>query len=90
MPGQITISAEDVEVGGEARETLPMQYDEKAMDIGYNAQYVLELLRHVDSEEVLLKLKDPGSAAIVEPVQQKEGETYTMLLMPIRLNDTNT
>jgi DNA polymerase-3 subunit beta len=86
-PGKVTISAEDVQVGGEARETLPTQYEGKAMDIGYNAQYVLELLRHVDSEEVLIKLKDPGSAAIVEPSQQKEGETYMMLLMPIRLNE---
>ncbi|MCI0694120.1 DNA polymerase III subunit beta [candidate division KSB1 bacterium] len=86
-PGKITISAEDVQVGGEARETLATQYEGKAMDIGYNAQYVLELLRHVDSEEVLIKLKDPGSAAIVEPVQQKEGETHMMLLMPIRLNE---
>ncbi len=86
-PGKITISAEDVEVGGEAREALPAQYDGKTMDIGYNAQYVQELLRHVDSEEVLVRLKDPGSAAIIEPVQQKEGETHMMLIMPIRLND---
>lgn len=86
-PGQVTISAEDVEVGGEARETLAAQYDGKAMDIGYNAQYVQEILRHVDNEEVLIRLKDPGSAAIVEPVQQKEGEHHMMLLMPIRLND---
>ncbi len=86
-PGKVTISAEDVQVGGEARETLATQYEGKAMDIGYNAQYVLELLRHVDSEEVFIKLKDPGSAAIVEPAQQKEGEAYMMLLMPIRLNE---
>jgi len=86
-PGQLTISAEDVEVGGEAREALAAQYDGKTMDLGYNAQYVQEILRHVDSEEVLIRLKDPGSAAIVEPVQQKEGEHHMMLLMPIRLND---
>lgn len=86
-PGQVTISAEDVEVGGEARETLAAQYDGKAMDIGYNAQYVQEILRHVDNDEVLIRLNDPGSAAIVEPVQQKEGEHHMMLLMPIRLND---
>jgi DNA polymerase-3 subunit beta len=88
-PGKATISAEDVEVGGEARETLAAQYDGKPMEIGYNAQYVQELLRHVDSEEVLIKLRDPGSAAIVEPMQQKEGEMHMMLLMPIRLNDAS-
>ncbi len=86
-PSQVTISAEDAEVGGEARETLATQYDGNAMDIGYNAQYVQELLRHVDSDEALIRLKDPGSAAIVEPVQQNEGEHHMMLLMPIRLNE---
>ncbi|MDZ7359358.1 MAG: DNA polymerase III subunit beta [candidate division KSB1 bacterium] len=86
-PGQVTISAEDAEIGGEAHETLITQYDGKAMEIGYNAQYVQEILRHVDGEEALFRLKDPGSAAIIEPLQQKEGEHHTMLLMPIRLNE---
>jgi DNA polymerase-3 subunit beta len=86
-PGKLTIMAEDVEVGGEARETLGVQYEGDKMDIGYNAQYVLEILRHVDSEEALFKLRDPGSAAIIEPMQQQEGEQHMMLLMPIRLNE---
>jgi DNA polymerase-3 subunit beta len=85
--GKATVLAEDVEVGGEARETLAAQYDGPKLDIGYNAQYVLEVLRHIDSEEVLFKLKDPGSAAIIEPMQQHEGENHMMLLMPIRLNE---
>jgi DNA polymerase-3 subunit beta len=85
--GKITISAEDVEVGGEARETLGVQYDGDKMDIGYNAQYVLEILRHIDSEEVLFKFKNEGSAATIEPMQQEEGENHMMLLMPIRLNE---
>ena len=85
--GKITISAEDVEVGGEARETLGVQYDGDKMEIGYNAQYVMEILRHIDSDEVLFKLKDAGSAATIEPMQQEEGEKHMMLLMPIRLNE---
>jgi DNA polymerase-3 subunit beta len=86
-PDKATIAAEDVEVGGEARETIAVQYGGPQMDIGYNAQYVLEILRHIDNNEVLFKLKDSGSAAIIEPVQQKEGESHMMLLMPIRLNE---
>jgi DNA polymerase-3 subunit beta len=85
--GKVVITAEDAEIGGEAQEILPVQYDGRKMDIGYNAQYILEILRHVDSNEAIVKLKDAGSAATIEPLQQKEGENHMMLLMPIRLND---
>jgi DNA polymerase-3 subunit beta len=57
------------------------------MDIGYNANYVLDLLKHIETDEVIFDLNTPTTAAIVYPSKQMEGEEMLMLLMPVRLND---
>lgn len=92
----LTVQAEDEQVGGEARESIPASYSGDKLEIGYNSQYLLEILRHIDTPEVLFQLKDGSSATIIRPVSPPageaaaaaaEGEEQLMLLMPIRLND---
>jgi DNA polymerase-3 subunit beta len=82
---QMEIQAEDLEFGGEASETISVRYSGDPMEIGYNATYVVDILRHMDTEEVVLRLKDPVSAGIIYPTEQEEDEELMMLLMPIRL-----
>ncbi|MGH7495448.1 MAG: DNA polymerase III subunit beta [bacterium] len=86
-PNALTIVAEDAEAGGNSHETIPIEYDGESMEIGYNANYVLEVLRNLDAEHAMFKLKDGGSAAIIEPLTPPEGLNFMMLLMPIRLNE---
>ncbi len=85
--GQLQVQSEDIEFGGEAREKISVDYTGESMDIGYNANYLLDILRHLDSDEVELQLKDPTSAGIIYPQGKADGEDVLMLLMPIRLND---
>jgi DNA polymerase-3 subunit beta len=86
-PNVLTVVAEDAEGGGNSRETIPVEYSGESMEIGYNANYVLEIMRHLDAEHAVFKLKDGGSAAIIEPLTPPEGLNFMMLLMPIRLNE---
>jgi len=81
------VSAENVDIGGEAREVIPVQYDGDEMDIGYNAHYILDILKHLDSEEVIFLLNTPLTAGIVLPSEQVEGEDLMMLVMPVRLEE---
>ncbi|HHL72633.1 MAG TPA: DNA polymerase III subunit beta [Bacteroidetes bacterium] len=87
-PSSLVIQSEDIDVGGEAQESIPVDYSGDAINIGYNAQYIQDVLRHLDTEEVIFKLRDGGSAAIVRPSEQVEDEDLMMLIMPIKLNDT--
>lgn len=86
-PSSLIVQAEDSDIGGEAKESIPVDYSGEQLDIGYNAAYLLDILRHVDSEDVLFNLKDAGSAAIIKASEQEKNEDLMMLLMPIRLND---
>ena len=81
------ISAEDMDVGGEAKEELTCNYTSEAMDIGYNATYLLDIIRHVDKGEIKMALDSPIAGALVYPSEQEEDEEFLMLIMPVRLNN---
>ena len=84
--GQMLITAEDVETGGEAEESMNIDYQGEEMTIGYNANYILDALRQIDSEEVKFLIGTPDSACILEPMEQSEESNFMMLLMPVRLS----
>jgi DNA polymerase-3 subunit beta len=84
---ELELSAVNQEFGGEARESIRADYGGKPMDIGYNSVYLLEILKRMDSEEVILDLNSPITAGIFRPGIQPEGEDYLCLLMPLRLSE---
>ncbi|MBN1482731.1 DNA polymerase III subunit beta [candidate division KSB1 bacterium] len=86
-PDEITIHSEDIEFGAEATESIPAVFAGEWMQIGYNSVYLIDILRHIDTEEVHFKLKDSGSAAIIHPSEQPEKVEITMLIMPIRISE---
>ena len=69
---------------GDAHEEIEVDYQGDALDIGFNANYLLEVLRYMPSDEVKLSFKAPERAATVEPTEASEG-AYLCLIMPLRL-----
>jgi DNA polymerase-3 subunit beta len=72
---------------GEAQDELPVRYTGDQLDIGFNATYLLEILRYIPTDEVRLTLKAPERAATVEPENWSDPATYLCLVMPLRLVD---
>jgi len=72
---------------GEAQDELPVQYEGDQLDIGFNASYLLEILRYMPTDEVRLTFKAPERAATVEPVGWNDAAQYLCLIMPLRLVD---
>ncbi len=85
-PGKLEVCSEDIDIGGEAREELDVEYEEESMEIGYNAQYVLDILKQIDTEEVIFLLKSSVKATLITPMTQGKEETFLMLIMPIKLS----
>lgn len=80
----IELSAASPEIGGEAREQIPASFDGEEMEIGYNAQFLMEILRKMDTQTVRFELNNNVTAALLKPDQVEEGEDYFCLLMPLR------
>jgi len=81
----LTIYAQDIDFGGEAKETISCKYNFDALEIAYNANYLADILRHLDSEEIQFTLEDPDGPGILYPTKQQEDEELLMLIMPVRL-----
>lgn len=83
----IEISAEDIDLGASGEEKVPCEYNGEPMEIGFNSQYMNDILSHLsDYEQVIFKLHSPTKAVIIEPAEKKENVDLMMLLMPVRLN----
>jgi DNA polymerase-3 subunit beta len=72
---------------GEAQDEIPIRFTGDPIDIGFNANYLLEILRYVPTEEVRITLKAPERAATVEPEAWSDPASYLCLVMPLRLMD---
>jgi len=70
---------------GEGKETLPCSYREEELVLGYNGAYLTEILKNIDTEQVVFKLNTSLTAGVITPETQREGEEILYLLMPIRL-----
>ncbi|MBN2410792.1 DNA polymerase III subunit beta [candidate division KSB1 bacterium] len=86
-PKEITIHSEDIEFGAEGKESMPASFSDEWMQIGYNSNYLMDILRHIDDENVVFEVKDSSSAAIIYPEKQEKDEDLLMLIMPIRINE---
>ena len=53
------------------------------MEIGFNAQYLLDFLSVVGSDEVVLELRDAESQGLLRPAGDEQ-ENYRYVIMPMR------
>jgi DNA polymerase III subunit beta len=86
-PDKMEVFSQDIDVGGEGRETINVDFDGEPMNIGFNAQYFIDVLKHVPTNQVKIILDTAITAAMVLPFEQEENENLLMILMPVRLND---
>ena len=72
--------------GSHAEDEIAVAYDGDALEIGFNYNYLQDILKNIHSDSVQLRLRDPQSAALVEPFGT-EGAAGDLLclLMPLRL-----
>lgn len=74
---------------GEGHDELELSYGGEPLEIGFNATYLLEVLRYMPSEEVRMTFKAPERAATLEPsvAEGDDAIDYLCLVMPLRLLD---
>ena len=72
---------------GEAQDELAVRYTGDALDIGFNASYLLEILKYMPTDEVRLTFKAPERAATIEPEGWANRAKFLCLVMPLRLVD---
>lgn len=82
----INVSAQDIDFGGEANENVTCKYTFENLDIAYNANYLVDILRHIDSEKIKFTVNDSDGPALVFPDEEQGKIDLVMLIMPVRIN----
>ena len=72
---------------GEAQEELAVAYEGDSLEIGFNAAYMIEILKYMPTDEVRMTFKAPERAATCEPVGWDDPASFMTLVMPLRLVD---
>jgi len=76
----ISADAQDI---GNANESIPVKYSGENFDIAFNVRYLLEGLKVIASENVLLKCNLPTTPAVFVPEDNLNSFTY--LVMPVQV-----
>jgi DNA polymerase-3 subunit beta len=80
--GELTVSAQTPDVG-EARESLPVNFQGEVLEIGFNPDFLRAGLEAIEEGDVLIKLISPLRPGLIEAADESR---FQYLIMPIRLN----
>lgn len=84
--GVLQITAQDIDFGGDAKEKIKCNYSDGTMEIGFNSTYLVDILTHLDGDEVTFRFSTPTRAGLISPAEESDRESVIMLVMPVRLN----
>ena len=87
LKGQFFITTEDPESSSKAKEEIIAEYEGEDLVIGYNGEYLKDVINHTTGDEVTIKLNTPISATLFAGLNKNEDKI--MLLMPVRINSWN-
>jgi DNA polymerase-3 subunit beta len=70
---------------GEYEEELAIEYEGEQVEIAFNPDFILDVLRRLDSEKVCLVLKDGMSPGVIKPYTEAPTDNFVNVVMPIRV-----
>ena len=79
----LDLTAEDFDYSRSAKESLMLGEVYPDIKIGFNARYLVDILKTIDTAVCEIHLTTPSRAAVFKPF---EGDRMTMLLMPLMIN----
>ena len=80
VPKEIVISINTPEAG-EAREQIPVEYSGEKIAVSFNPVYILDVLKSLEVENVIVGISDPLKPALIRPDTEEE---YKYILMPVK------
>ena len=83
-PGEVKVHSSISETG-ESEESIPTEYGGPTVEVGFNAQYLLDFLRATPNEQVEVHFKDSQSAGELRPAGEPAAYQYRYIVMPMRV-----
>lgn len=85
QPTEMKMEARDFDYSTLGEERVECTYEGTPMTIGFSTNYMVDILSHLNCDEIKISLVDPARPGLIEPLQQKENENIVVLQMPIQV-----
>ena len=79
--GVLKLTASSPELG-EAEEALPVEYDGDEVVIGFNSRYLLDAIGPIETDQIIIELKDGLSPGVIKGVGEEDS---LCVIMPMRI-----
>lgn len=79
MPQRLVISANTPDVG-ESRESINIPYEGKDIEVAFNPNYIVDVLKNIEDQEIILEVTDSVNPGII-----RTGPEFLYVIMPMRL-----
>ena len=77
----LTITSRSEE--GNVREEIIVRKEGSDVEIGFNSKYVMDVLKAIDDEEVVLEMVSSVKPCVIKPT---EGNSFEYLVLPVRIS----
>ena len=88
--GEMEATVVNKEIGGEAQETIAVEYEGDEHIVGFNGKFFIEILDKLKTEKVRLEMNTQISACVIYPVYADDKDKVSddlFLIMPLRILD---
>ena len=65
------------------KEMVEIMKEGDNLEIGFNSRYMMDVLKVIDDEEIILSMSDSVKPCIITPLK---GDTYLYLVLPVRIS----
>ena len=80
QPGKMEITSRSEE--GNVKEEVSTEVEGEEIVIGFNSKYIMDVLKAVSDEEIVLEMTTSTSPCLIKPV---EGDQFINLVLPVRI-----
>jgi len=79
----VALSAQNSVTHNAAAETLPCEYSGDPIEIHFSGPMLLNIVRHIATETITMRITEPNKPVIIEPAAQKSPTEILCLIMPV-------
>jgi len=83
---RMELTSQDIDFSTSAEESIACQYEGEQINIGFKAQFIIDIVNNLETQDIVLELADPSRAGLFLPLENVENEDLLMLLMPMLIN----
>ncbi|MBE6631239.1 MAG: DNA polymerase III subunit beta [Ruminococcaceae bacterium] len=79
------LNVSSVSVTGKVSDEIAIEKEGDDIEIGFNCRYLLDALRSCEEEDIKVYMSTPLMSMIIGPAKEKEGESFTFLVLPVKM-----